>query len=52
VTPRLEDLPPKQQARIRELVEQAQPLTDHQRERLQMLFRQPQPEADDAGTSP
>jgi hypothetical protein len=37
---RFEDLPPEQQARIRELVEQAPPLTDRKRERLQLLFRQ------------
>jgi hypothetical protein len=39
VTPRLEDLPPKQQAKIRELVEKAPPLTDRRRARLEMLFR-------------
>lgn len=40
MTPRLQDLPPDQQAKIRELVDTATPLTDRQRERLELLFRQ------------
>jgi len=39
VTPRLEDLPPEQQKKIRELVAKAPPLTDRQRARLELLFR-------------
>jgi hypothetical protein len=35
----LEDLDAKSQAKIRELVNQAPPLTERQRERLQLLFR-------------
>jgi hypothetical protein len=40
MTPRLQDLPDDQQARIRELTAQAPPLSERQRERLQLLFRQ------------
>jgi hypothetical protein len=40
-----EDLPPDEQAKIRELVATAPPLSTRQRERLEMLFRQPQAEA-------
>jgi hypothetical protein len=39
VTPRLEDLPPEQQAKIHELVRKAPQLTPRRRERLQLLFR-------------
>ena len=40
MTSQLEDLPPEQQAKIRELADAAVPLTDRQRERLQLLLRQ------------
>jgi hypothetical protein len=39
VTKRLEDLPPNQQAKIREIVTAAPPLSDRQRARLELLFR-------------
>jgi hypothetical protein len=39
VTNRLEDLPAEQQARIRELVDAAPPLSDEQKQRLELLFR-------------
>jgi hypothetical protein len=48
MTSRLEDLPPEQQAKIRALADTAPPLGDRSRERLQLLFRQAEPEAGDA----
>lgn len=39
MTPRLQDLDAKSQAKIRALVAQAPELSDRQRERLQLLFR-------------
>jgi hypothetical protein len=39
MTPRLQDLPDDQQARIVELAAAAPELTQRQRERLQLLFR-------------
>jgi len=52
MTPRLQDLPPEQQAKIRALVEQAPPISDRQRERLQLLFRGGEPEAGRRWRSP
>jgi hypothetical protein len=46
VTPRLADLSPEQQAKIRELLATAPPLSPRQRARLEVLFR---PSADEAG---
>jgi hypothetical protein len=37
-TPRLEDLTAESQARIRQIVKEAPPLTDRQRNRLQLLL--------------
>jgi hypothetical protein len=47
VTPRLRDLPDDEQARIRALADAAPELTDRQRERLQLLFRQADVQAGD-----
>ena len=44
MTPNLADLPPEQQAKIRALVDKAPELSDRQRERLQLLFRNGQAE--------
>ena len=45
---RLEDLDAKSQARIRALADAAPPLTEQQRERLQLLFRGGVPDVSDA----
>jgi hypothetical protein len=45
MTPRLADLPDDQRQAIERLVEKAPELTDRQRERLQLLFRQAEAEA-------
>jgi hypothetical protein len=39
MTKRLEDLPADQQRRIKEIVAAAPPLSDRQRARLELLFR-------------
>ena len=49
MTAPLEDQPPEQQAQIRALAENAPPLTDRQRERLQLLFRGGEAQAEQAG---
>jgi hypothetical protein len=43
-----DDLPPEWQQRIDDSVDRAPPLTDRQRERLEMLFRGGAEEAGDA----